>query len=409
MIKRIAIAAKGLRVRLLQFDAGMRQSTLCAFSRRSRRRVKKGISILTAEPESDPPPPTPQTLLDTFKWAPVAMAILRADGKALAVNDQFATRLGSSAETLKGLDLLGYCDYQPDTGKDVQGAGETGAVAVGDRAATFTWPQTSGNVSRFAMTITAGVLAEGQLLVSLAPSSAAEEELERFFSIASHDLQEPLRKISAFVNALQRRIRSATEDKDALYELGRLDSSARRMSSMLKGLLTFSQAPRHYPTKIHCSLAQLLDAARAELTILSDQVPHEVRLQRDGPLTVNFEAMSLALQHILGNCFIHAACAERLIITVTYEALGPWVRITVADNGPALAFDLLDDIFTPLSRYCDKSVPGDGMGLALCQKIVRAHSGQIRAERYGGEDANKANTQRGLGIVIDLPRFSTNA
>lgn len=337
------------------------------------------------------------------------MAILRADGKALAINDQFAARLDSAPETLQGLDLLGYCDYQPIAGKDNPHSGETGAGAKGERSATFTWPQTPGRESRFVMTITAGVLAEGQLLVSLAPPSTAEEELEHFFYLASHDLQEPLRKVSAFVNALQRRIRGITEDKDALYELDRLDNSARRMSSMLKGLLTFSQSPRHYPTKIHCSLGQLLDAARAELTTLSDQVPHEVRLRQDGPLTVNFEAVSLVLKHILGNCFIHAARSDRLIITVTYEALGPWIRITIGDNGSALAFDLLDDIFTPLSRYCDRSVPGDGMGLALCRKIVRAHNGRIRAERYGGEDDSDANSQRGLGIVIDLPRVSTNA
>ncbi len=216
----------------------------------------------------------------------------------------------------------------------------------------------------------------------LAESNA---ELERFAYVASHDLQEPLRMVTSYLQLLAQRYRGRL-DSDADEFIGFAVDGANRMKNMIADLLKYSRAGRGDEfTAFNSGVA--LDHALANLQSAIREtgatVTHDVRPDISGIPPQIIELF----QNLIGNALkFHGDRAPR--IHVSARRAGAAWEFAVADNGIGIAPQYKERIFEIFRRlHGREKYPGTGIGLALCRKIVVHHGGQIGVESQEGKGA----------------------
>ncbi len=218
-----------------------------------------------------------------------------------------------------------------------------------------------------------------ELEASMTELARSNRDLEQFAYIASHDLQTPLRNVRQGLELLNERlVETYGEGMDAeAQELRDLTvASALKMEDLIRGLLSYSRLDRSLgPTHEPVDLRQLAEEIIAELAA-EGEVDVQVLLA-DLP-TVHGDRIQLTqlLQNLLENAFKYRQRGERLEISVTAETRdGSWL-IAVADNGIGIDVDQQDRVFD-LFRRAHPEYEGMGLGLAICQRIVERHGGEI--------------------------------
>ena len=238
-------------------------------------------------------------------------------------------------------------------------------------------------------------------------------ELEQFAYIASHDLQEPLRKVQAFGDMLASQFRATLGDEGRDY-LQRMQGSAKRMQGLINDLLNFSRIM----TKAQpFSPVNLSDIARLVLTDL------EARIQETGgrvdveplpTLDTDPTQMRQLLQNLIGNALKYHRKTEPPVVKVQSRVLASddaafpsqiapiqSCEITVEDNGIGFEQKYVDRIFAPFERLHGRSeYEGTGMGLALSFKYVRQHGGTIDF-RTGEERGGLPGTEFTVLLPLD--------
>jgi signal transduction histidine kinase len=231
-------------------------------------------------------------------------------------------------------------------------------------------------------------------------------ELDQFASIASHDLQEPLRKIRTFTERI-----SATE-ADALSERGldylrRANASAERMQTLIEDLLRYSRVSTQGRPFAPVDLRLVCEDVVEDL---SEQVTHSGAIVRVGNLpTINADAsqMRQLLQNLISNAikFRREGVTPEVDVAATVEP--GWVTIMVRDNGIGFDPQYSQRIFRVFERLHGRgSFSGTGIGLALCRKIAERHGGTIVARSVPDEGSTftvTMQTQR-TEAVADAPR-----
>lgn len=246
---------------------------------------------------------------------------------------------------------------------------------------------------------------EAQLKGQIRQLETSNEELERFAFVASHDLQEPLRKIQSFANLITDRY-SNLFDADSMMFMGKISHSAERMSKLIKDLLNFSRISNHQEGFRAVPLADIVQR------ILDDQELRikgmDVRLEI-GELPV-IEAVSSQMDHLFNNLISNALKFARSGVQPLLRIQAQWVdgrtiaglvpgrqyiEITVEDNGIGFEEKYLEHIFKVFQRLHGKSAfEGTGIGLAICKRVVMTHHGYITARSQPGE---------GSTFVVVLP------
>ena len=223
-------------------------------------------------------------------------------------------------------------------------------------------------------------------------------ELEQFAYVASHDLQEPLRKVASFCQLLEKRYGDQLDERGRQYIDFAVDG-AKRLQVLINDLLTFSRVGRGHEVRTEVPLGQPLDTAISALdAVIEDQ---DAVIDRPGELPpVNGDATLLAMlwQNLISNGIKFAREGEPPRITITCaEAPDSMWRICVADNGIGVAPEFSDKIFIIFQRLHGRDAyPGTGIGLALCKRIVEYHGGEISLDAtYSG----------GTRICFTLPRI----
>lgn len=222
-------------------------------------------------------------------------------------------------------------------------------------------------------------------------------ELQSFAFVASHDLQEPLRKIQTFGNMLESKYASRLGEDGRDY-VRRMGNAAGRMQALIKGLLSYS---RITTTGLPLEPVNLNEVMRETLSNL--EVPIEkigARVQVESLPTVEADAVQMGqlFQNLIGNSLKFGAGRKGLVVTIYSEAAvekDQAVRIIVKDNGIGFDMKFADRVFQPFERLHGRSAyEGIGMGLAICRKIVERHQGTIEAKSTPGE---------GAAFVVTLP------
>jgi signal transduction histidine kinase len=223
----------------------------------------------------------------------------------------------------------------------------------------------------------------------------SNRELEQFASVASHDLQEPLRKIQAFGDRLQTRFADQLGEQGRDY-LARMLASATRMRSLIDALLTFSRVTTKAQPFTPVNLASI---AEDVLSDLEDRIQRMGGRVEVGPLpSLEADALQMRqlLQNLVGNGLKFARPDTPPVVKLKSRMLNhaqengaiPRCEITVADNGIGFEEVYLDRIFELFQRlHGRQEYEGTGMGLAICRKIVERHGGTITAESSPGRGA----------------------
>lgn len=204
----------------------------------------------------------------------------------------------------------------------------------------------------------------------------ANEELQRFAATVSHDLREPLRSISAYARLLADRYRGKL-DADADEFLAFITSGADSMSRLIIDLLEYSKASADCRAPVVVDTQPLYDEAVRNLR-LQIVVSGAVIVSDPLPKVLGSNQLMQVFQNLIGNAIQHRA-QRKLLIRVSAEpqANGYW-KFSVADNGSGFDMRHAGELFNPFFRI-HRSHTGTGMGLAICERIVRQLGGNIWA------------------------------
>jgi PAS domain S-box-containing protein len=232
-------------------------------------------------------------------------------------------------------------------------------------------------------------------------------ELLEFASIASHDLQEPLRKIQAFGDRLRARFGGVLSEQGMEY-LDRITGAASRMRNLINDLLAFSRINLETKPLVPVDLTAVALEVVSDLDELIRQSGGRVELGTLPTIQADPVQMRQLLQNLIGNALKFHRPGVSPLVHVTAEKLSTGAdgngssaashyEVSVADNGIGFDEMYLDRIFQVFQRLHGRGAyEGTGMGLAICRKIVARHRGHITAHSQPGE---------GSTFIVTMPVF----
>lgn len=234
-------------------------------------------------------------------------------------------------------------------------------------------------------------------------------ELEQFAYVASHDLQEPLRKIRTFGDRLQTKLGDAF-DETGRECLARMQDAAERMQTLINGLLTLSRVTTKGQDFVRVDLAEVAQEVVRDLEAQIERVGGRVELGKLPAIQADPLQMRQLLQNLIGNALKFHRPDEAPLVRVHGRFVKgrgqrgaggagreEQCRIVVEDNGIGFEEKYLDRIFNVFQRLHPRDVyEGTGVGLAICRKIAERHGGSITAESAPG---------KGSSFTVLLPVF----
>jgi PAS domain S-box-containing protein len=245
----------------------------------------------------------------------------------------------------------------------------------------------------------AAEMREEQLRLHATELERSNRELQDFAYIASHDLQEPLRKISTFTDLIIDEYAEKLDDEASLY-LKRVQRAALRMSRLIKDLLSFSRVTSRANPFESVDLSTSWRKSSPTWKCSSRRPSGDVRVESLPTIDGDPVQMRQLFQNIVGNALkFHRHGAPPVIVAREAAASPGFVAIEIEDNGIGFEEKYLDRIFTPFQRLHGASeYGGTGIGLAICRRIVERHQGRITARSKVG---------KGSTFIVELPVRNT--
>lgn len=214
----------------------------------------------------------------------------------------------------------------------------------------------------------------------------SNQELEQFAYIASHDLQEPLRMVTSYLQLIEQRYEDKL-DADGKEFIGYAVDGSTRMKRLITDLLTYSRVQRGKGDFQKFSLRQALDEALHDLQLMIQDSGAVITYDDMPEVTANAGQMAQVFQNLIGNAIKFRGKDAPVVHISASKHGGEW-RITVKDNGIGIDPQFNDRIFVIFQRLHAKGeYSGTGIGLAICKKIVEQHGGTIRVESAAGQGA----------------------
>lgn len=229
---------------------------------------------------------------------------------------------------------------------------------------------------------------------TLAELERSNRELQEFAFVASHDLQEPLRKIQTFAEHLT--TRASGLDEQSRDYLERMISAAGRMQALIRDLLAYSRVNTQRQPFVTLALDQLLDEVLQDLDSTLERSGAQV--QREPLPVINGDPSQLRqlLQNLLSNAvkFHKPGETPKIRIYAEHQATGEW-SLCVSDQGIGFDEKYLERIFQPFQRlHGRQAYPGTGIGLAIVKKIAERHGARLSARSQPGAGATFCVTFR---------------
>jgi light-regulated signal transduction histidine kinase (bacteriophytochrome) len=210
-------------------------------------------------------------------------------------------------------------------------------------------------------------------------------DLQQFAFAASHDLQEPLRTITSFLELLQSENQGKLGAK-ADEQIQHITTAATRMRQLVLDLLGYSQTARADLQLKEIHLEAVLAATILNLQLAIQSSDARITFDHLPVVSADEGQMLRLLQNLIGNSIKYRS-AEAPRIHLSARKAGPEWIVSVKDNGLGIDPRYADHIFTVFKRLHGSEYPGTGIGLAVCKRIVERHGGRIWVESKLGEGA----------------------
>jgi signal transduction histidine kinase len=238
--------------------------------------------------------------------------------------------------------------------------------------------------------------AEQDLARQAAELARSNADLEQFAYVASHDLQEPLRMVTAYTQLLAERYRGVL-DADADKFIGYASEGAQRMQVLIQDLLAFSRVGRKNSDRAETDCNALLQDVLHTLTPAIQESGAHVDAEGLPTIWADRTLLAQVLQNLIGNA-IKFRGKDAPLIHVKAEKNDQEWRFTVSDNGIGIPAEHAENIFVVFQRLHARSeYPGNGIGLAICKKVI---------ERYGGKIWVESQPGSGSTFIFTLPLSS---
>jgi PAS domain S-box-containing protein len=292
------------------------------------------------------------------------------------------------------------CKARPGSGSDEKIWSLSSKVLWRDRGGAILG--TAGitrNIHEFKLIQEALRQSEEKLRCSAAQLELSNRELQDFAYVASHDLQEPLRKIVVFGERLKEKCGETlpAEPRDFIE---RMQKAAARMQTLINDLLAFSRVSTRVHPFTPVNLAEIAGEVREDLEARIEQVGGQVQIADLPVIEADSLQMRQLLQNLIGNALKFRRPDEPPVVTVATrlfrnEAGLAMCELTVADNGIGFEEKYLDRIFNVFQRLHSRNeYEGTGMGLAIVRKIALHHGGSVTARSRPGQ---------GSTFIVTLP------
>lgn len=217
--------------------------------------------------------------------------------------------------------------------------------------------------------------------------SRSNQELERFAYVASHDLQEPLRKVQTFSDRLTSKYATKFDDDGKLY-LSRMQESLGRMRGLIQDLLTYSRVQISKKDWATVDLNEVVKEVISDLEVRLEQSGGRVVVESLPTIRANPLQMRQVFQNLISNALKFSKPDLKPVVKVSVQQTGDTQEIVVADNGIGFEQQYASRIFEVFQRLHTRgNYDGTGIGLAIVKKILEQHGGEIRAESEPGQGA----------------------
>jgi len=333
-----------------------------------------------------------------FQTVPANFMLCNPDGLILSTSNRLSDRLGldplsipgqncqrffvsENAETLNEALAKGNVDHLPLTMQYENG--DTLEVELNSSIKHI------GSMQGLRMIVLADVSERNQAI------RAAEEQnrqlalvnqsLNQFAFIASHDLQEPLRKIQQFSQFLAEDLGDAMSEEGQYY-LNVIENSATRMSALIQDLLKFSSAAKGKLELSDIDMNQLLIDVQAELDLRIQETGAQVLVGELPQVAGDHSLVRQVFTNLIGNSIKYRDENRAPVIEVNTLIENDQLAITITDNG--IGFDQTDAsrAFEPFSRlHKDKRYTGNGIGLSICATVCEKHNWDLSAKSQPGK------------------------
>lgn len=247
-----------------------------------------------------------------------------------------------------------------------------------------------------------------QLLENINQLESTNKELDRFAFMASHDLQEPIRKIRIFSNRIVEKFYNELGDEGRTY-IDKMQAACVRMQNLISDILAFSKIQVTKESLIYSDISQLLEEVVTEMDFQIQEKNARITIDKLPRIHVNPVLIKSLFQNLISNSLKYSQKEVTPAIVITtkmdtsMQSKDPitskkYWRIYIQDNGIGFEQQYAEQIFTMFTRlHMGPEYNGTGIGLAICKKIVEEHQGYISA---------KSAVNKGTLFIISLPVHS---
>lgn len=244
-----------------------------------------------------------------------------------------------------------------------------------------------------------------QLLENISVLESTNKELDRFAYMASHDLQEPLRKIKIFSNRIVEKYAGTIDEEGKMY-IEKMQTACSRMQNLIRDILDFSKISVDRSTLTYSDINKLLDEVVHDMDLKIQEKNAKLLIDKLPHLHVNPTLIKSLFQNLISNSLKYCQKDVPPLINITSRidtstkskdglTVKKYCRIYVQDNGIGFEQQYAEDIFTMFTRlHGNAEYTGTGIGLAICKKIIEEHQGYISA---------KSAVNKGTAFTISLP------
>lgn len=235
-----------------------------------------------------------------------------------------------------------------------------------------------------------------ELAHSLQALEMSYHELEQFAFIASHDLKSPLRNIGSYAQLLKKRyFNKLSEDADTFLDF--IVKNTQMMDSIITHLLEYSTIDRKREFSL-VDLNRIMALIRFNLSEIIEKNNVSIEFEELPQLWIQKSGITQVIQHLIENAIkFRSAKLPHIRIEVKEHERDKLWQFSIKDNGLGLNEKYKDKAFHPFQRLDSRNLPGEGMGLAICWKIIKLH---------GGDIWYKENTEGGTTFHFTIPKVN---